>query len=409
MERTTFSVLFFIRRTRLNRNGEAPVQLRITVNGQRADASVKKFINPDLWDTTTGRAKNKEKACKELNLYLDAISSRIMKIQRDMELDGAQVTAQGVLDRYLGLDLPERKKLLEVFKEHNEKCRNLSDIDMAPATVIRYETSFRHTQEFIKHTYHKNDVYLDEVDMRFVQDYEYYMKTVRRCSHNTTTKYLKNFKKIIRLALANEWMQKDPFTNIKFTFQQVERNFLEIDELQTILTKEFKVERVAQVRDVFLFCCFTGLAFFDVKELKTEHIISDNDGAKWIRKRRQKTRNMCNIPLLDIPLQILEKYATHPQCLRKGVLLPVTSNQKMNAYLKEIADLCGIDKQLTTHCARHTFATVVTLANGISMESVSKMLGHSNLNMTRHYARILDRTIKGEMQNIKGLFTSKTG
>ena len=374
MERTTFSVLFFIRRTRLTRNGEAPIQLRVTVNGQRSTTSAKKSIKPEFWDSATGKAIGKDKTSRELNLYLDAVRLHLLRIQRDMEIDGERVTAQSILNKYLGADVPDKKKLLETFREHNDKCERLSGIDMAPATVERYETSFRHTRDFIRHAYRKDDIYLDEVDNRFIRDYEFYLKTERKCSHNTTTKYLKNFKKIIRIALANEWITKDPFVNIKFTLNEVERDFLEVNELQSIIDKNVKIQRLEQVRDIFLFCAMTGLAFSDVKGLKQEHLSTDNDGSMWIRKKRQKTKNMCNIPLLDIPLNILKKYSYDTECRRRGVLLPVPSNQKMNAYLKEIADLCGIEKQLTTHCARRS--NYFFPAENKQLTSVKKLTGN---------------------------------
>ena len=222
---------------------------------------------------------------------------------------------------------------------------------------------------------------------------------VKNCSHNTTTKYLKNFKKITNIALCNEHITKDPFAKISFHFEEVERDFLEDHELQAVINKEFTIERLANVRDIFVFCSLTGLSFSDVKQLKDEHIVRDNNGALWIRKRRQKTKNMCNIPLLDIPRNILDKYKGSLAC-KNGALLPVLTNQRMNSYLKEIADLCGITKQISTHTARHTAATTTFLANGVSIENVAKMLGHSDTKMTRHYAKVLDRSIMSDMQEV---------
>lgn len=406
MTRTTFSVLFYIRRTKLTREGEAPILLRLTVNGIRTDVYIKKTIEPKLWNVAKGKANEKNHYCKELNLYLDAVKLRLMKLQRDMELDGELVTTRSLINRYLGKDQPVRHTLMEVFREHNEKCKKLAGIDMAPATVVRYETSLKHTLAFMKHTYRKDDIYLDELSRQFIEDYEFYMKTEKKCSHNTTTKYLKNFKKIIRIALEKEWLKKDPFIGVKFTLDDVERDFLEAHEIQKIWTKEIEIERLAQVRDIFIFCAMTGLAFSDVKQLKPEHIAIDINGKKWIRKARQKTKNMCNIPLREIPLEIIDKYKEHPYCQTHGVLLPVLCNQKMNAYLKELTDICGIKKQISTHTARHSFATYA-LANGVSMESVAKMLGHSDTKMTRHYARVLDSTIMREMSNIKDDFGGK--
>ncbi len=377
MERTTFSLLFYIRRDKLNKRGEAPVFMRLTINGERADASIKsikRFIEPHAWNSEKGKANEKCRGGKDLNLYLDAISANILRIQRDLELDKKEVSAQIILNRYLGKEQSDRHTLMEVFRAHNEKCRALSGISLAPGTVIRYETSLRLTEAFLRTTYKKEDCYLDEITHQFVEDYDFYLRTVRRCCHNTTTKYLLNFKKIIRIALAKGWMKKDPFAQVHFHFEPVEREFLEKQELKVLLNKEITITRLAQVRDIFCFCCLTGLAFTDVKQLKAEHLVADIHGKIWIRKTRQKTKNMCNIPLLDEAQKILDRYKDHPYCQTHGVLLPVCSNQKMNAYLKELADICGIRKNLSTHCARHTYA-VLQLANGTDIYTVSKMPG----------------------------------
>mgnify|MGYP000266059997 FL=1 len=399
MERTTFGLLFYIRRDKTNKRGEAPVFMRLTINGERADASIKRFIEPHAWNSAKGKANEKSRGGKDLNLYLDAISANILRIQRDLELDKKEVSAQIILNRYLGKEQSDRHTLMEVFRAHNEKCRALSGISLAPATVIRYETTLRLTEEFLQKNYKKEDCYLDEITNQFIEDFEFFLKTVRRCCHNTTTKYLLNFKKIIRIALAKGWMKKDPFAQVHFHFEPVEREFLEKQELKAMLNKEITITRLAQVRDIFCFCCLTGLAFTDVQQLKAEHLVADIHGKIWIRKARQKTKNMCNIPLLDEAQKIIDRYRDHPYCQTHGVLLPVCSNQKMNSYLKELADICGIPKNLSTHCARHTFATL-TLASGATIDNVAKMLGHANVNMTRRYAKVLDSSIMRDMEAV---------
>ena len=399
MERTTFGLLFYIRRDKTNKRGEAPVFMRLTINGERADASIKRFIEPHAWNSAKGKANEKSRGGKDLNLYLDAISANILRIQRDLELDKKEVSAQIILNRYLGKEQSDRHTLMEVFRAHNEKCRALSGISLAPGTVIRYETSLRLTEAFLRTTYKKEDCYLDEITHQFVEDYDFYLRTVRRCCHNTTTKYLLNFKKIIRIALAKGWMKKDPFAQVHFHFEPVEREFLEKQELKVLLNKEITITRLSQVRDIFCFCCLTGLAFMDVQQLKPEHLVADIHGKIWIRKARQKTKNMCNIPLLDEAQKIIDRYRDYPYCQTHGVLLPVCSNQKMNSYLKELADICGIRKNLSTHCARHTFATL-TLASGATIDNVAKMLGHANVNMTRRYAKVLDSSIMRDMEAV---------
>ena len=395
-QKSTFRISFYVRRTRPNKHGEVPVCVRITVNGQRADTTIRKSILPDQWDAIRGQASPRTTLGKAINLYIDTVRARIIRIHRDLEMDEQPFTAQQVLDLYLGRKTSNRRTLLKLFREHNEKCRQLVGIDMAEATAGRYDPCLKHTLAFIRHTYRRDDIELERVDRRFIEDFGFFLKTSCGCSHNTTMKYLGNFKKIIRLALSRKWMEEDPFAGMRFKMQPVRREMPEKAEIDRILHKEITIPRLALTRDIFIFCCFTGLAFSDIKQLAPEHIVTDMQGHRWIRKPRRKTGNMCNIPLLKIPERILQRYRTDPECRRHNVLLPVSSNQKMNAYLKELADICGIRKQLTTHCARHFFATY-TLANGVSIESVAKMLGHSDTKMTRHCAKVLDQTILREM------------
>ena len=249
---------------------------------------------------------------------------------------------------------------------------------------------------------------MKEISHAIIQDYIHFLKTRKDLQENTVIRYMKVVKKITNMALANDWMEKDPFINIRFHEQEVHKEFLTKEELETMQNKVLDVPRLDLVRDIFLFQCFTGLAFIDVSELKAEHLVSDNQGNLWIRKARQKTKVMCNIPLLDIPLAILEKYEGHPLAKKKETLLPVPCNQKLNSYLKEIADLCGIKKNLTTHTGRHTFSTVVALANNVSLENVAKMLGHTNTKMTQRYAKVLDQSILRDMQNVRESFSTKT-
>ncbi len=353
MERLTFSVLFFIRRKRLNKRGEAPIEFRITINGTRLDSSLRRSVNPDFWNVDRQQATAKTQEARELNAYIDSVRYRLMAAVREMEEEGERVTPRSLLNRFQGRSEKPKYTILGIFREHNDKCAKLSGIDLSPATVERYETSYKHTAEFIKHHYKVDDLDINDVDHKFVTEYEFYLKTERKCSHNTATKYLKNFKKITRIAIANEYLAKDPFINIKFHLNEVNRDFLEDHELKRLIDKEFTNERLAQVKDIFLMLCFTGLAFSDLKGLREEHIFTDNNGKKWIRKRRQKTKNMCNIPLLEIPLAIIEKYKDHP-CREKGELVATPSNQKLNAYIKEIMDICGITKEVSSHTASHT-------------------------------------------------------
>lgn len=400
IERSTFSVTFFMKKTRLAKDGEAPLFLRVTVNGQSVDISIKRRVAVQDWNQSRETCTAKNKMAMELNHYLGTVKARVLQIHRELEVDGKTVTAYLIRDKYLGR-AEDQKTLLMIYKEHNDRCEALIGKDFASSTVEKFKTSFLCLQEYIKHHYNKEDISLNELNNQFISNFEFFMKTRRNMQHNSAIKHLKNLKKIVRIAQANDLIRKDPFAGIQFKHEEVTTEFLTKEELQILINKEIVMPRMEVVRDVFVFCCFTGLAFIDVKMLTPQHLIKDNEGNMWIRKSRQKTKNMCNIPVLSHAKQILEKYADHPECVKNNVLLPVMSNQKVNAYLKEIADICGINKKLTTHVARHTCATVVLLANEVSMENVAKILGHSNTKMTQHYAKVLDSSILRDIKNVE--------
>lgn len=402
MKRDSFRVLFFLKKTKLLKNGEASVCMRITVNGTRVENNIRKSIDPALWSQAKETARGKSRRACDLNTYIEEARIKLYQIFCELEQQNRPITAHLLQELFFGPEKPEEvRTLLGTMQEHNDQCRALVGTDYALITVRRYESCRRYLAELIRQRYGKEDLPLTEVNGELVRAFAFYLKTEKGCQQNTVIRYMKCLKKITNLARANDWMAKDPFLGIRFHEKEVVREFLTMDELQTIYRKEFPLERLALVRDVFIFAAFTGLAFIDVQQLAPEHIVRDNNGNLWIRKPRQKTKNMCNIPLLDIPQEILRKYADHPTCRKKGVLLPVPCNQKMNSYLKEIADICMIRKNLTTHCARHSYATSVCLANGVSLENVAKMLGHSNIKMTQHYARVLDSSILRDMMQVE--------
>jgi len=398
--KNTFSHIFYIKRTKVDNKGKSVIYLRITVNGRRSEVSTQRKIEVDKWSSETGRAKGYSAESKRINEYLDIIQRKILNIHAILVEKNIPYTALKIRDHYLGKD-DSVKMLVAIFNDHNNQVEKLIGKDFAAGTAERYRTAKMHVEDYIKLEYKQDDIPVKDVDHKFITGFEYYLKTVRNCSHNTAIKYITNFKKIIRIAYANDWISKDPFFNWKARLKIVDREFLSEVEIQAIMEKEISTQRLDQVKDIFIFCCFTGLAYADVKKLNENDVVIGIDGDRWIKTKRTKTDTRSNIPILPTAAEILEKYADHPEVLNGNKLLPVLSNQKMNAYLKEIADLCGITKNLTFHLARHTFATTVTLTNGVPIESVSKMLGHKSLKTTQHYAKILDRKVSDDMLALK--------
>jgi site-specific recombinase XerD len=278
--------------------------------------------------------------------------------------------------------------------------------EYAPGTLDRYETSYRHTQSFLKWKYKLNDIEIDKLNYEFITEYEFWLKSIRKCGAQYHYEILANFTKIVLCCLKNGWLQKDPFLGFNMAKREVERTALTEHELEKLSNMRFSIERLEIVKNIFLFSCYSGLAYADVQKLKRTEIRIGIDGEKWIFTKRQKTDVSSRIPLLPPALEIINRFEEHPQCRDKDRLLPVLSNQKMNSYLKEIADACGINKNLTYHIARHTFATTVTLSNGVPIETVSKMLGHRNIKTTQHYAKILDKKISDDMKSLRLKFST---
>lgn len=399
----TFNVLFFVRRTKLKKSGDTPIMLRITIEGQLAEIQLKRDVKPNYWNQAKERCTGKDSASLEINRYLESVKLRLFEIHRKMEEEGKLINPIEIKRKFLGLD-EEHKMLFQVFQEHNDKCRELIGKDYAKVTISRFDTCMKYFREMSLAQYQRKDIPLKEVTNGMIHDYIHFLKAEKGLQENTVIRYMKVVKKVLNIAVNYDWIQKNPFGNIRFHEKEVNKEFLTKEELETLRTKEFEIPRLELVRDVFLVQCWTGLAFIDVSELKEEHIIADNDGNLWIRKERHKTGIMCNVPLLDVPLEIIEKYKDHPLCVKRGILLPVLSNQKMNSYLKEIADCCGIKKNLSTHTGRHTFCSVVTLANNVSLENIAKMVGHTNTRMTQRYAKVLDQSIFRDMQGVKESF-----
>ena len=400
----TISILFYLKRAKANAQGLAPIFQRITINGRRLDNSTGKFVDPSKWHPEMSKMRGNSEEARLINGHLDNLRTKILIAEKELNKKDIPVNLETLKNMMLGTK--ERQRLLvPIFEEHNNKIKELLGIEYAPGTYERYQTSLKHTKDFLNWKYSISDIDITKIDHAFITDYEFYLRSVRKCANNTAVKYIKNFNKIIKLCLANDWLEKNPFANYKSKVKEVERVYLSEGEIQNIINKDFKTERLSLVRDIFLFSCFTGLAYIDVKNLTKSHISIGIDGDKWIFTHRQKTESASKIPVLPVTQMIIDKYADHPQAINEEKLLPILSNQKMNAYLKEIAAVCEIEKELTFHIARHTFATTVTLTNGVTIESVSKMLGHKNLRTTQHYAKVLDKKVSEDMKILRDKFS----
>ena len=414
MERKRFSVLFFIKRSKLLKNGETPVRVRVTYDRLYVELQLKRSVKVPLWSQEKEKSTGKDRNSVELNHYIDALRVKFYQIYQDLELEGKIISARAIVNRYQGKD-ETFKTLYNVFKEHNDNCRKLIGTDYADI-IRRYDNCLKYLMELVKRDYKVDDMLLREVNGELVRKFDLYLKTEKHCAQNTVIRYMKCFKKVINLAIANEWLTKNPFAGIKFHEVEVNKQFLSQAEINRIWQKEFRIERLELVRDVFIFCVYTGLAFIDVYNLRPEHISEDSNGNLWIVKAREKTNNLCNIPLLSIPKQILEKYKDIH--FENHMALPVISNQKMNDYLKELGELAEINEPiretyykgneridevtpkyalLSTHAGRRTFICNA-LALGIPAQVVMKWTGHSDYKAMKPYIDIAD-DIKANAMN----------
>ncbi|HEX5152777.1 MAG TPA: site-specific integrase [Parafilimonas sp.] len=393
----TFSLLFYLKKPKNYTSGSMPVYLRITADGLLKEISLGRQWEPARWNAKSGKAIGSKEDTKKLNEFIDTVRSKVYNARLQLIEKNEAVTADELKKALTGED---RKVflLLKVFDEHNEKMETLIEKkEYAEGTLTHFKTTQRHLKDFIKWKFQRDDFELNKIDYSFISDFEYYLKK-EVCAHNTAMKYLGDFKKIILVAMKRSLISKDPFMGYSLRRKDVDTEFLVEHELNAIMKKTFLTDRLNLVKDIFLFSCFTGLAYADVKKLKSSEIRIGIDGKKWLFIKRQKSTTPAPVPLLPLAIEILDKYKNHPKCVADEKPLPILSNQKMNEYLKEIADLCGIQKELTYHTARHTFATTVTLNNNVPIESVSKMLGHKSLKQTQHYARILNKKVSEDMQ-----------
>ncbi|UNY98364.1 site-specific integrase [Zhouia spongiae] len=396
----TFSLLFYLKRSKADINGEANIYLRITMDGQRAEMSLHRKVMMNRWDQHIGKMIGRNTMAREINEYIDLVTYKINKLYQNFIDQGKYISPRELIKAYRSFNV-KPKMLLEIFRDHNKKMEALMGKQYSEGTVKRYRTTLNHLEQHLKEDLLIDDIAVTEVDLQFLNRFDYFLKSIRGCNHNSSMKYLNNLKKIMRIAYVNEWILKDPFYNFKISFKWKEREYLTEHEIETLLNKDLHNQRLELVRDIFVFCCFTGLAYADVKKLTPRHVVKGIDGGKWIRVHRTKTNSRSSIPILPTAMSIIKKYEAYPEVVNEGCLLPVPSNQKSNAYLKEIADLCGINKNLTTHLARHTFATTVTLSNGVPIESVSKMLGHKDLRTTQIYAKVIDKKVGEDMKVLR--------
>jgi site-specific recombinase XerD len=402
---TTFSTTFILR-TAKERDGLAPIYCRITVAGSRSEFSIKKSVNVRNWDAC--RVKGTSEEARTVNHYLKQIESKIFEHYRDLLADDKLVTADALKNAYLGIR-PDQHSLLGLIEYHNTHLKDTIEW----GTMKNYMTTQKYVKAFLKAHAKTTDMLLNHLSYKFIVDFERYLRSHTPLDHhtsmgnNTVMKHIERLRKMINVAIKNEWLDRDPFAKFQAKFIRNDRDFLSEEDIEKIEQKEFKVLRLQWAKDLFIFSCYTGLAYCDVMALTPQNISVGIDGEHWIMTSRKKTNQPVRVPLLPKARDLVEQYRNHPKALASGTLFPNLSNQKLNAYLKEIADFCAIEKNLTFHLARHTFATTITLTNGVPIETVSKMLGHTSIRTTQIYAKVIESKVSRDMNSLKNILQRK--
>lgn len=398
---STFSVLFWIYSQRAKDN-LAVIYARITVNGRKLNISLKRKAQVDLWDSKKQRVIGKGSTSKELNQFLDQEHSRLFQCYQELRVEGKVISPESIKARYFG-DIHHLFSLEDMFKYHNENMFS----KLKPNTSRLYITSQNYIRKFIKKEYGRKDFYLKELDYSFIIKFENYLRAVRprhyqkSLQHNAVMKHIQRLRKMVTLAFHLEWIDRDPFVKFKPYLVQKERGFLTSGELERIENLNLEIPRLKKVKDLFIFSCYTGVSYADLMLLTPQNLVIGIDKKFWIITRREKNGNQVKLPLLSKAINLIEDYKNDQNCLLKNSLLPTISNQKVNSYLKEIAEMCHIEKNVTFHLARHTFATTVALTNGVPIETVSKILGHRKLSTTQIYAKVVERKVSEDMEMLQ--------
>ena len=402
MKNLKFNIRYILSKNKTRKDGKAPLMCRITYLDERKQFSVGLFINPKNWNNSLQECEPPSNDNNYINSQLNLIKNQINQVFLYLQINNSEFTVDDIYTKFKGNTPKKEFGVLEVYELFNIRILKLIGRDLQKVTYKKYIESFVHLKSFIKAYFKANDVKLKDLKLNFLNEYEYFLKTQKGLEQSTINKAIQRFRKVIQFALEQEYIDKNPFIGYKAKRLQKEVIYLSDDELKSLENYDFSQTRLQQVKDLFVFCCYTGLAFKEMSNLKPEHIVKGFDGNKWIKMNREKTSKPLMIPLLPKALDMINKYQN------EEILLPVISNQRFNSYLKEIADIVGLKKNLTHHIARKTFASTVLLFNDVPMEVVSELLGHSKISTTQdYYAKIVNKKLSETMKGLSERLNEK--
>jgi len=386
---------FLLRKNRESTDNKFPVYVRFTLKNNRVELSTGIFISKDHWDEIKQRIKGKIPGASVSNERLDKMKTEIQDTYNQLRSSGEEFDATTIKNRLLNTE--ESKGVLFVFDYYLNSILAKLNKGYSMETYKHYKSSRKRLAEFISTQLKKTDIPIQSINYKFLDSFDIYIKKDFNNQQNTAWNYHKHLRRVLNLAVSMDYIDKNPYSKFKVGLDETHREILSMEELKRMEDKSIQIERLSVVRDIFIFACYTGLSFSDIAKLSRIHLQHGADGKEWIIIDRSKTNNRCRIPILPKAREILKRYEDYPKISNKDILLPILTNQKMNSYLKELGDICDINKNITMHIARHTFATSVTLSNGVPIETVSKILGHTSLKTTQIYAKVLDRKISDDM------------
>jgi integrase len=394
-------VLFFLKPSKNKERSDFYIYIRITVNGKREAWSTQRRCERQEWDKHTGRMKGNKAKARTTNSWLETLNTRAHSCRQDLYAAGKSFEPVHIRKLMQGEELEPPRMLSEAWNYYTSQIAGLLGKDYTPGTLAKYKNAHRVLKKYIRLKHQSDDIRIDDIDYRFVRDFDYYLKTDYGVRINTAVQMVKKLRTVVKIAYEIGWVRRDPFIAYRVRHEEVHREYLSSGELEQLAARKFKRKRLIVVRDLFLFSCYTGLSYADTVKLKRADILKGEDGGLWIQTYRMKNNNRVRIPLLSPALRLIGHYKDYPRLFDEDFILPKVSNQKANAYLKDITSLMGWTKRLTFHCARHTFATTVTLTNGVPIETVGQMLGHKSIQTTQLYARVTDTRISRDMKPLK--------
>lgn len=396
----SYNILFWLNKSR-KKNGKCAIYLRLTIDSKRIELSTYQYATQTEWNKGLQRLKPTSVNADSVNRMIDIIQSDIHRHFSVLVASHEFVSAEMVKNAYLGI----KEKQHTVIEAFDFQLTYFSEKANAGIISVKHVNRLVITKNkivsFMKERYHVSNKPLSELKLSFANELYHYLTVNDKIGSNTAMKYIKNTKQVFKMAVDNDWIPTNPIASFKCTYNEPKRERLTMSEIMTLYNKKLEIKRLEEVRDVYIFCCFTGFAFYDVSKLTKENIELGIDGEKWVFKERQKTKTAERIPLLPIALEIINKYSHDQYCLENNCLLPVCSNVRFNGYLKEVAQIAGISKYLTSHTARHTFATTVTLENDMPIETVSQLLGHKSIRTTQIYAKITHTKLSNNMKALR--------